>query len=434
MALPVSEESVQHEAAHDAAISGSDEGDTPSSPSPTEPRARTPNAIVKEYLLERVPEFRRLDSLREEGWQRPEGDAHFARQRHTADTSNQNGKTAWGFYKRMLSIAQELHDSTGALQIRHTASDPAILDMCAAPGGFLEVAMNQNPGACAVAFSLPESVGGHKLLMPRRSDVMCNFLDVTMLAADMGVGTGMAKAPEPDDTPKTAPTEQGKGQKHKLFGEVIPDNHPDADYFIRERQLQVSQKFDLVFCDGQVLRTHEEHRATYREKREATRLTLTQLALGLEHLRPGGTMVVLLHKVEAWDTVMLLRTFDRFTTGSTRTGRGVRTFKPRAGHKTRSSFYLVAMGVRSDSPEAHRAIARWKNLWRVATFGTDEEWTTAKYGDSSNEENVENLLEEFGDKLVALGRSVWKIQAQALKKAPFMQDAWATARPREFSG
>lgn len=335
----------------------------------------------------------------------------------------------------MKLIARELHSRTGALQISHTASDPAILDMCAAPGGFLEVALEKNRGARAVAFSLPFSVGGHKMLMSHRSNVSLKFLDVTMLATDMGVSVGVTEGSEVDDTSTAAAAEQGQGQDQRLLGEAIPADHPDADNFIRERQLQSSHQFDLVLCDGQVLRTHAQHRATYREKREATRLTLTQLALGLEHLRPGGTLVMLLHKVEVWDTLMLFRTFDRFTTGPPQhrqqggAGTGLRLFKPRSGHTIRSSFYLVATGVRSDSPEAQRAIARWKDLWRVATFGTDEEWMKAKFEDCSSEETVETVLEEFGDKLVALGRPIWERQAQALEGAKFMQDS-RSSEPR----
>src|SRR2546423_6558730 len=75
---------------------------------------------------------------------------------------------------------------------------------------------------------------------------------------------------------------------------------PDARSLLPQ-QFDPGQLFDLVLCDGQVLRTHV--RAPYREMREARRLAVTQLAIGLEHLRIGGTMVVLLHKVEATDTV-----------------------------------------------------------------------------------------------------------------------------------
>jgi hypothetical protein len=145
----------------------------------------------------------------------------------------------------------------------------------------------------------------HKALLPRDPNVRLRFLDVTMLATDMGVS-------------------------------VIPAEHVDAGNFLPQ-QFDPSQVFDLVLCDGRVLRTHA--RASYREKREARRLTIVQLALGLEHVRPGGTMVVLLHKLEAWDTVSLLYRFAKFSS--------VRFFKPKTGHAKRSSFYMVASDIKS---------------------------------------------------------------------------------------
>lgn len=127
----------------------------------------------------------------------------------------------------------------------------------------------------------------------------------------------------------------------------IPPEHQDTTNFL-PRQFAPEDQFNLVFCNGQVLRTHI--RASYREHREARRLISTQLALGLEHLMPGGKMVVLLHRVEAWDTVLCLRPFSRFAM--------VRLFKPSAGHEKRSSFYLNAGGVQSGHPEAVLAVEK----------------------------------------------------------------------------
>lgn len=254
-----------------------------------------------------------------------------------------------------------------------------VLDMCMAPGGFLETALDQNLGSRSVAFSLPVNSGGHEVRL--RSDLMnrveVKFLDITMLAADMGV-------------------------------EQIPLDHPEAGLFL-PRQLEPDQMFDLILCDGQVLRTHS--RAPYREPREARRLTSVQLALGLEHMRSGGTMIVLLHKAEAWDTMCLLRRFLKFSC--------VRLFKPCSGHSKRSSFYMVATNVRSRKPEALQAIARWKKLWRMATFGSDDEYLEVVH---DQEVKAEELLAELGPELVKMGRPIWRIQAKSLARASFVRN------------
>jgi hypothetical protein len=251
--------------------------------------------------------------------------------------------------------------------------------MCAAPGGFLATAMELNLGSEAVAFSLPPSDGGYNVLLSEDKQQYVKFLDITMLAADMGVTD-------------------------------IPEKHPDAGKFL-PRQLEETQLFDLVLCDGHVLRTHAPIRAPYCETREPARLKTTQLALGLEHIKPGGTMTVLFHKVEYWDTVCFLRRFSKFSS--------VQLYKPTEGHTTRSSFYMVATDVKPQDPEAILAIENWKAVWRAATFGTDEDFAEAL---RKGEQSAEEVLEEFGSVLVEHGRKVWETQANALAQAPYIKN------------
>lgn len=290
----------------------------------------------------------------------------------------------------MRNISQEMQEATGAFAISGIARaaekgrQKRILDCCMAPGTYLETALKHNPGAHALAFTLPPEEGGHAPLLEcdesRGLDI--KLLDLTMLAADMGV--------TPDQ---------------------IPKDHPEATAFL-PRQIEDGQDFDLVICDGQVLRTHEPYRAAYREPREARRLGLTQLVLGLDHLRNGATMIILLHKVETWGNVRLLHTFSRFS--------HVQLFKPSSGHTKRSSFYMIASDVRPEHPLARKAVNEWKEEWNQATFASDEGyWEIASHTSSQGRRDVDLVLEEYGPELVRLGRKVWKIQADALEKASF---------------
>jgi hypothetical protein len=50
----------------------------------------------------------------------------------------------------MKKIGQEMQWSTGALAVPEMAvNSTTILDMCAAPGGFLAIALQMNPGSLA---------------------------------------------------------------------------------------------------------------------------------------------------------------------------------------------------------------------------------------------------------------------------------------------
>lgn len=278
----------------------------------------------------------------------------------------------------MKSIAKQLQDSTSAFQFAKDCFPIDVLDFCMAPGGFVSFVLDTQRVSSVRAFSLPVGQGGHEVLV--ESDILdMTFTDVTMLAGDMGVD-----------------------------GAEISSEHPDADDFRIERLLSEGEKFDLVVCDGQVLRTHK--RSSWREGREARRLTLVQLSLGLEHVKPGGTMVILLHKLESWASLQLLQQLHRISK--------LQLFKSSRYHATRSSFYAVATKVQSGHQLAVQMVVTWKQQWRVSTFGAAEEYRTVF---EETESDAVAALESFGETYVALGRHIWATQAKALNKAPYVK-------------
>ncbi|KAK3295260.1 uncharacterized protein B0H64DRAFT_321444 [Chaetomium fimeti] len=210
----------------------------------------TPKTIIQEYLLERLPVYRELRELQRQasrpfpclwfytGWESKDGDTHFQQQRQRADYAD--AKTKLSFFNLMRDIGLELDKATSALTIDHDADTrPAILDLCMAPGGFAAAALHRNPSALLRGISLPRTLGGHEMLLRNWShtdpnaDIYVTFRDITLLAAEMG-------------TPLSR----------------IPASHPDAGSFSAYRPF-LDQKFDLVFCDGQVLRTHERAECTF---------------------------------------------------------------------------------------------------------------------------------------------------------------------------
>lgn len=180
----------------------------------------------------------------------------------------------------MCRIGEEIEECTGVISLKKHA--PSILDLCAAPGGFIATALRYNSDATVCGISLPKELGGHQLLVSHgKADprVTITFLDITMLGSEFGL----------DSCPNSSPTLS-----------------PDRPYH--------GQFFDLVFCDGQVLRTHAQYRDEKRERFEARRLTCSQMILALQRIRKAGTLIMLLHKVESWYTLQTLRAFSSFAT------------------------------------------------------------------------------------------------------------------------
>lgn len=133
-----------------------------------------------------------------------------------------------------------------------TTEQFAVLDLCMAPGGYSATVLKHCPSAQIRGISLPIENGGHRMrlnnweLDPR---INVKFLDITMLSTEFG-----PPAPLPDDY---------------LHLAACLDERPFLNF-----------SFDLVFCDGQVLWSHEPMSRSQREWK-ATRLTTSQLILAL---------------------------------------------------------------------------------------------------------------------------------------------------------
>jgi len=232
-----------------------------------------------------------------------DSDAHDFFEKQQSQADNAELKTRTMFFRMMLRIADQLDAETMALSLpQNTPRAPAFLNLCMAPGGFAKAALTRNHRVRVRGRSLPASAGGHEFLITsweRDARLAVRFLDITMLAAEMGVAD-------------------------------IPADHPWARYLPRRG-----------FRPGLLRRAAAAAhiRPVWRTSpRDAGRLATAQLVLALQRILAGGTLVVLPHKPDAWRSVELLHQ-ERGFAGA------VALFKPVPMHAKKSPFYLVAKGV-----------------------------------------------------------------------------------------
>lgn len=278
----------------------------------------------------------------------------------------------------MLTIGSELQASKHIIPDRTEIEELEVLDICMAPGGYSASALRYNERAKVYGLSLPEEEGGHEILLPNWQEdprVQVHLLDVTMLDAELG------------------------------YPNLLPFDHPWAPYFSNFRPYP-GQKFDLIFCDGQVLRTHDR---AVGSKFEASRLTTAQLILAFQKIRKGGTIVMLLHGLNKPHNVNLLEGFSEISE--------IDVFKPSRSHADRSSFYLVAKNLNPKHPRACQMLGEFKESWKVNTLEV--------FGPELDEDNVErgleigkmeDILQSFGETLIRLGEPLWKTQKKALER------------------
>ncbi|KAL9099424.1 MAG: hypothetical protein Q9163_005070 [Psora crenata] len=322
-----------------------------------------------------------------QGWSMTSGNEHFQKQRKIADRNDM--KTSLGFFNLMRRIGDEMQETTGVMSLVYPGR---VLDLCMAPGGYSASALKFSPRASVSGATLPKKLGGHKLFVRdgyRGAPVQVWLGDLTSLVGDMGIDIG--------DT-----------EEHPDFGKLQKD------------EVWAGEQFDLVFCDGQVLRNHSQNMAEYRQRCEATRLICSQLLIALRHIRFGGSMVILLHRIDSWDTVLTLRAFDRFAS--------IALFKPLTAHKAKSSFYLVAKNIQPHHKDALTAIQDWAKAWNDATFGgmtgkgqEDADPTNGNEG-TAMEQQVTKAMDEFGDRLINLGENIWKIQEEAIRNSVWFKE------------
>ncbi|KAI5286186.1 hypothetical protein KEM54_006983 [Ascosphaera aggregata] len=412
---------------------------------------------VKEYYLKHDKEgvFKKLDDLCNECWQDPKGDLWFQDRRKSADEATVQER--FRFFHMMMEIGDELEAKHHVFSQLHRerstlGQNVKILDLCMAPGGYTASALKHLPFAKVCGITLDPELGGHPVLL-REGAATMEYLDLTMLIRELMAPCGEF-TDDPAITTTSTPTLTTTVQDDmsttpeldpSLPLPTVPADHPDAKNFNSARPF-MNTVFNLIFCDGQVLRTHP--RQSYREKVEARRLLISQAIIALQRLPPsppvgaaaaddgGGTMVVLLHKLENPYTVQFIYMFSRFA--------DIELFKPQRKHAIRSSLYLIAKNIRPRSPEALEALKYWKRVWWNATFEAGE-MTILEMGENvggkdcfplsavtdANEsvemglapspiqkqrEEVLRTLDIFGEKLIELARPLWLIQIEALQK------------------
>lgn len=306
------------------------------------------------------------------------------------------------FFEACQWAAEELNSALGCMDIRKyrirregtIVESPAVLDLGMAPGGFSAIAMKINLDAVIRAITLDPSPahGGNAVML--NHDLNCDidlkiqYLDITMLAGEMGMKTGEVEFGHP----------LAKKLNYDRLGRIFPG----------------IEVYDLVSCGAVPTNLKNQPKSPYRELVQGLLLSLSQLVIAVRHIRKGGTIVMLMYRPETWITTQLLYMVSKFAR--------VQTFKPRSHQRATSSFYLIAEDVDSLSTAAKDALVRWTTAWCRLTIDTDRlhDFTIAELEDTDLcGHTVEEVLDTFGPRLADLSRTVWLEQAEGLENPPW---------------
>ena len=165
--------------------------------------------------------------------------------------------------------------------------------------------------------------------------------------------------------------------------------------------------FDVVLLDGHQLRTQ-----TSALPWDNDRLLISQLILGMQSVKHGGTIIMKLPMPHKPVSARILHLFD---TTSYRT----LCWKPNIMHANRGTFYAVAKGVGRGRGK-HKIpiiLEALKALWVSLTFGGEE--GSGRYmvpDDLDFLISMDDLVSYRLDWLTKLGTPLWRVQKTALEK------------------
>ncbi|OJT04268.1 hypothetical protein TRAPUB_5002 [Trametes pubescens] len=339
-------------------------------------RINAPAILARCY----VAELKELRQLRAIGWKDQHIDEHFTSQRQRADTAPVQAQRAW--FKGMVDISREL-DAAAAFV---PASEPLeFLDIGCAPGGFSTHILQTNPNARGVGISLPESQGGHPLLLSWEYMSRYEYIKQDLLEYDLS----------PHSVPSPA---------------LSLALRPLPDAFLG--------RFQIVLSDGHPLRTYHSPDDTIDTlvgpHAHRGLLLITQLIIALTAVQAGGTILVKLTHIEGSPSAQLLYLLDAISDTLV-------VHKPDTMHKIRASFYAIAKGVGGTEDRAalkERYIAGLRALWlELRTGGSSGGGRGLVDSDLDFIATPEEILDTEGylGRLVELGRPVWATQVQGLR-------------------
>jgi len=302
----------------------------------------------------------------------------------------------------MFGVAREIQGSTGVFTSARPKNPKSVLakpirclDTAMAAGAFAHYFLSQNPRAAVDGLSLPVESGGHPMLIQDADQI---------LGVKPGLqGKGTANITWTDVTLHPFFLPQGKKYPEEFPDKLAFDNNQPLPPHLQSPPSKPSDRvYNIVFCDGAYLRTHQHAQL---RRWEAARLLVSQLILGLSFIKSGGSMLVLLHQFETWNTAATVYNFSRFA--------NIRLYKPEFAHAIRSSFYLIATKVQPELDVCQAWVEELKRAWYTMTFGGEE--GLGRMVEAGEGIDVDKMLDEWGGEFIMLGEEVWKRQRDALK-------------------
>ncbi|KIM39355.1 hypothetical protein M413DRAFT_197953 [Hebeloma cylindrosporum] len=310
--------------------------------------------------------LKELLELQSKGWNDESAEKHFQKQRQTSDNPPPELTMIW--FRMMKGLLREIDTRLKCIPAKAPTD---FLDLGCCPGGFSSYILDKNPNANGTGVSLPVADGGHEFSLEEHHHSRFNLFSANLTYYQLG------------------PTIIDNGRLQVLPFDIITGS------------------FDVVLLDGHQLRTQRSALPW-----DYDRLLISQLILGLQSVKDGGTIIMKLPMPHKPVSARILYLFNIISSRTLR-------WKPNLMHANRGTFYAVAKGV-GKGQGGHKIpiiLGALKALWVNLTFGGEE--GSGRYMVPEDLDfliSMDDLVSHHLDWLTKLGTPLWKVQKAALEK------------------
>lgn len=197
-------------------------------------------------------------------------------------------------------------------------------------------------------------------------------------------------------------------REYDLDPSMVSSDNQFKNFLARSQNPWPTKSFDIILCNHGVARRGDKAnpRPDEEVENDLLRMHAAHIMFSLLHVKEGGTVILLLKKIEAWDTIQILYAFSQFSELS--------TFKSTDIYAAVAPFVLVAKRVRPGSRAARDLYKKQKWLWLSVTA---PEALNALVPISRKEPSIEEVLKSFGNEYLKLGRQPWEAQLKGVREA-----------------
>ncbi|CAK5280321.1 unnamed protein product [Mycena citricolor] len=330
----------------------------------------SPRILTEEIIARGSDELKMLEGARMQATSEEPEDLAQHKERIAVNACARQNRY---WFSKMKAVFKEIDDQTACIPRK----DPfRFLDLGCCPGGFSSYILNKNPFAQGLGISSENETGGHPFLVEKRHQARfkVHYADLTYYRLG----------------PLPASVVRGSTKS------------------LRALPFDCNKRFDVVLLDGKQI--HRDPKSNISD-----RFFVSELIIGLQAIKKGGTLVVRLIDPESVETAKLLHMFDLLASS-------LDTFKPRTMHVARSTFYAVIKGV-GEGPKGGSLphfINKLKELWvDLSLGGTEGAGRSLCHEDLDFIISIDELKATKNlDRLIKLSRAVWEVQAKALMGQP----------------